>query len=61
MVELLTVSADDALLLFLEAVAAAKKLGLPWHNEPIELVPHAELVRLVKQSRELAMQSSGEE
>ena len=60
-VELLTLTVDDAVLLFSQAVSAAQKVGLPWHNEPIELVPHVELARLVKQSHEIAMQSSGEE
>ena len=59
--EVLTLTVDDALVLFSEAVSAAQKLGLPWQSDPIELEPRADLVTLVRKSRELAIQSSGEE
>jgi CRISPR-associated protein Csb1 len=45
------ITADDAVSLLTETVAAAKKAGFPWHSQPIRLVPQKRLVELVAQSR----------
>lgn len=49
-----------AIEIFTEAVAAAKKVGLPWREEPIKLTPSPQLVQLVQRSLELAAQSPEE-
>ncbi len=54
-------SSNDAIAIYNEAVAAAKKLGLPWDTTPIELVPSPQLVALVKKSQELAAASESTE
>jgi CRISPR-associated protein Csb1 len=52
--------AEAACALLKDAVAAAKKVGLPWREKPLKLVPSPGLAALVKKSRELAMQSGSE-
>ncbi len=42
---------DESVALLSEAVAAAKKAGLVWQEEPIELVPQDKLVELVRLSQ----------
>lgn len=46
-----TLDAEAAVTLLKEAVAAAKKLGLTWRDEPVKLRPSAELVKLVARSQ----------
>ncbi|MHB1156049.1 MAG: type I-G CRISPR-associated RAMP protein Csb1/Cas7g [Phycisphaerales bacterium] len=52
--------AEAAVKLFSESVAAAKKIGLTWHEQPIELAPSAELVKLVARSQAFASNIEGE-
>lgn len=52
-----SITGEDAVDLFNEAVAAALEVGLPWDSEPLRLVPAAQLVDLVQRSREHAMAS----
>lgn len=49
-----TVTADLALKLFAEALAAAEALGLKWRAKPLKLKPSAQLVALLKKSQEIA-------
>lgn len=51
-----TISADAAIALFNDAVAAARAVGLPWREVPLTLVPSPELVRLVCKSQRLSAQ-----
>ncbi len=53
-------SGEAALALLNEAVAAAKKAGLPWDHE-IELKPSDDLVELVRRSQVLAAEAAGDE
>ena len=48
-----TLSGDSALALLGEAIKAAQDLGLPWEGEII-LIPHDDLVELVRRSQVLA-------
>ena len=41
--------------LLTDAIAAAKKMKLPWDEEPVVLTPSAQLVQLVRKSQELAV------
>jgi CRISPR-associated protein Csb1 len=45
-------NAETADKIFAEAVDQAKKLGLPWHDEPITLTPSVDFASLIKKSRE---------
>jgi len=56
-----TLSGSEAAALLREAVAQAKKAGLPWAGGRTTLVPSPQLAALVKKSRDLAMQSAGTE
>lgn len=56
-----TLSADDAVALFHQAVDAAKAAGLPWREEPLVLMPSEQLVKLVVKSQQLAAQQGGDE
>ena len=51
---------DAALRLLAEAIAEARKAGLPWEDR-IELIPSEELVELVRRSQELASQAGPEQ
>ena len=51
---------DAALRLLAQAIAEAKKVGLPWESE-IELTPSPELIELVRRSQELASASTEED
>jgi len=55
-----TLSAEDAIALFNDAVAAARDAGLPWREEPLVLRPSDELVNLVVKSQQLAVQQGGD-
>ena len=44
-----------------EAVCEAKRSGLSWVEEPIELTPSPELVELVRKSQELASESGADQ
>jgi CRISPR-associated protein Csb1 len=46
--------------LFKDAVAAAKKVGLPWREEPLVLTPSEQLVKLVVKSQNLAANQGGD-
>lgn len=52
--------ADSAMVLLGQAIEEAKAAGLPWEGE-IELVPHDELVELVRRSQENVSTQGGEE
>jgi len=52
---------DDAVKLFKDAVAEAKRSGLPWMEDELKLTPSPELVALVKKSQELAAMTGGAE
>ncbi len=52
----ITVEADDAIKLLKEAIKAAKEIGLPWRETPLQLRPSDELVKLVVKSQQLAQQ-----
>lgn len=54
-----TLTADNTIELFHEAVEAAKKLGLPWREEPLTLRPMDDLVKLVANSQRLAASEGG--
>lgn len=54
-------SGEDAIGLFNESVAAAKKVGLPWMEEELVLKPSPGLVELVRNSQELAASTSEDE
>jgi hypothetical protein len=45
----------DAVLLFKDAVSAAKQAGFPWNEQPIQLVPQQRLIELVAMSRAQAL------
>ena len=47
-----TLTGDEAIDLFNESVAQAKKAGLPWMDEELVLTPSPDLVSLVRQSIE---------
>lgn len=51
--ETFTLDAEGAIELLEEAVAEARKAGLPWDTDPIVLEPSEELVQLVRRSQEL--------
>lgn len=48
---------EDAIALFTDAVESAKKAGLPWETTPVTLQPSAELVELIKRSQAIAAQT----
>jgi len=52
--------AEDAISLFNDAVAAAKKVGLSWREEPLVLTPSEQLVKLVVKSQQLAAKQGGD-
>jgi CRISPR-associated protein Csb1 len=49
-----TLTGEDAAKLFKDAVADAKKAGLPWMENELTLKPSPELVALVRKSQELS-------
>jgi CRISPR-associated protein Csb1 len=56
----IALEAEDAIKLLKEAIDAAKAIGLPWREQPLQLVPSDELVKLVVKSQELAQKQGGE-
>ena len=59
--ETIQLSYDDAVGLYRDAIAAARKAGFVINAEPIRLTPQPKLVYLVQQSRELALAGKGGE
>jgi CRISPR-associated protein Csb1 len=57
--ERFTLNAEGAIALFRAAVAAARKVGLPWMDDELVLTPSSELVALVKKSQDLAAATGG--
>lgn len=53
--------ADAGVELLGEAIAEAKRSGLPWLEEPVELTPSPDLLELVRKSQELASESGAEQ
>ncbi|HXH08050.1 MAG TPA: type I-U CRISPR-associated RAMP protein Csb1/Cas7u [Vicinamibacterales bacterium] len=53
-----TLTTDTALALLRNAVAQAKRRGLPWPEAPVQLKPSSELVNLVRLSQLAAKESS---
>ncbi len=49
-----SLTADEAIKLLAQAVAAAEKLGLVWQKEPVKLTPSPNLVALLKRSQDIA-------
>jgi CRISPR-associated protein Csb1 len=56
----ITLEADDAIKLLKDAIDAAKAIGLPWREQPLQLVPSDGLVKLVAKSQHLAQLQGGE-
>lgn len=56
----LGLNADAAIDILKNAVKQAKKVGLPWRDDPLVLTPSDELVKLVVKSQQLAIQQGGE-
>lgn len=56
----ITLEVDDAIKLLKDAIEAARSIGLPWREQPLQLVPSADLVKLVVKSQQLAQQQGGE-
>lgn len=52
--EKVTITAEPAIGLLVEAIAAAEKVGLKWNREPITLRPAPHLIALLKRSQEIA-------
>ena len=48
-----SITRDDARIMFDDAVRAAKDKNLPWETEPIKLAPKKDLVGLIKKSRKM--------
>ena len=53
--------ANAGIVLAREAIEEAKRSGLPWMEEPIELTPSAELVELIRRSQELASEPGADQ
>ena len=49
-----SLTAEEAIKLLAQAVAAAEKLGLAWQKEPVKLTPSPNLVALLKRSQDIA-------
>lgn len=54
------ITADHAINLLKEAIAAAKAVGLPWREDPLTLIPSDRLVQVVVKCQELAQKQGGE-
>ncbi|MGA8599112.1 MAG: type I-U CRISPR-associated RAMP protein Csb1/Cas7u [Bryobacteraceae bacterium] len=54
------VTGDEATTLLNEAIAAAKRMKLPWMEEKLTLKPSKELIDLITQSQEAAAKEKGE-
>ncbi|MCS7091604.1 MAG: type I-U CRISPR-associated protein Cas7 [Verrucomicrobiota bacterium] len=55
-----TLTSEEAVKLFEQAVLAATKTQLPWNTAPVVLQPQPKLVKLVRESQELAVKSGPE-
>jgi len=55
-----TLTGDEAINLFNEAVEAAKAAGVTWEEAPIKLLPQQKLVELVRRSQLEATKETGE-
>lgn len=53
-VEAFTLNRESAFALVIDASKKAVKAGLPWSTQPITLKPNAELIKVVKESRDKA-------
>lgn len=53
-------TAEDAIKLLTDAVAAAEKQGLTWQKEAVKLTPSPNLVALLKRSQDIAAKTSAE-
>ncbi len=58
--EKFTITSEDAVKLLTEAVTEAAKTGIIWEEEPVNLTPGKELVKLVRLSQLEAIKSDGE-
>lgn len=56
----ITLEVEDTIKLLKEAIDAAKAIGLPWREQPLQLVPSDDLVKIVVKSQELAQKHGGE-
>ena len=56
-----SLTADEAIGIFKQAVEDAREKGLPWHDDEIQLKPSDKLVTLVKRSHELLAEMVEEE
>jgi CRISPR-associated protein Csb1 len=56
----IVLTAEQAVALLNDAIAAATAIGLPWRTTPLQLRPSDELVKLVVKSQQLAQQQGGE-
>lgn len=50
-IERFPMNSSEAMSMYAAAIASARKLGLPWHADPIRLKPQAKLVKLIELSR----------
>ena len=55
-----TITAEAAIKLLGETVAAAEKLGIVWQSEPVKLTPSPNLVALLKRSQDIAAKTPAE-
>lgn len=55
-----TLTADAAIKLLEESVAAAEKLALVWHKKPVKLTPSQNLVALLKRSQDIAARTAAD-
>lgn len=49
----LSLDSKQAVELYKQTIADARKAGLPWHAEPVALTPQPKLIDLVRKSREI--------
>lgn len=49
----LSLDSKQAVELYKQAIVDARKIGLPWHAEPVALTPQPKLADLVRKSREI--------
>ncbi len=55
-----TLTAEEAIEILKEAVAAAEAQGLAWQKEPVRLTPSPNLIALLKRSQDIAANASSE-
>ncbi len=49
----LSLDSEQAVELYKQAIVDARKIGLPWHAEPVALTPQPKLADLVRKTREI--------